>query len=179
VVEALEATHVADGGVGDDHAFEALGDLGRRPLDRLDLGDPHEVAHRHQPDEHAFVDDGDVPVAVLGEGGERVGDFLVGGHRVRVRGHPLGNRVARGVGAVGRDADHVAFGEDSDRLVAVDDHDRADLALAHPGGGLGDGLRGDRRDDRAAHDLGDRARPGNVSCGHLLPFYLARTPRRV
>ena len=98
VVEALEAAHVADGRVGHDHALEALGDLGRRALDRLHLGDAHEVAHRHQPDELRAVDDRDVAVPVLGQGRERLGGGHAGRHRVGVRRHPFRHVRVAGVG---------------------------------------------------------------------------------
>ena len=51
VVEAFEAAHVADRGLGDDDAFEARGTSCGEVLGRLDLRDAHEVAHRHDADE--------------------------------------------------------------------------------------------------------------------------------
>ena len=60
VVEALVAADVADLGVGDDHALQAAGHLGRP-----DLGDAHEVAQRHDADQLAARDHRHVAVATL------------------------------------------------------------------------------------------------------------------
>ena len=69
VVEALEAPDVADLGLGHDHALEPGRRLdGRGVHHRLDRGDAQQVAHRHDADEAVVVDDGDVAVAVRGEG---------------------------------------------------------------------------------------------------------------
>ncbi len=67
VVEAFEAAHVADSGLGDDDALEAARDLVRLGIGRLDHRDAHEVAHRHDADEPVGVDHRDVPVPVLRE----------------------------------------------------------------------------------------------------------------
>ena len=158
VVEAFEPAHVADGGVGDDEAFEAFRHLVGLRGCGLDLRDAHEVAHRHDADELLTLDDRDVTVAVLGEPRERGARLDVGTDRVGVGGHPLGDLGVRRVGAGGGEADHVALGEDADRaVVVVDHHDGTDALFAHAFGGDGEGFGGLRGDDRIRHDVGDRA----------------------
>src|SRR4051812_4846605 len=49
----------------------------------------------------------------------------------------------------------VAVGEEADRSLAVDQHDRADVALAHHLGDLAHRPLGRRRDDGFGHDLAD------------------------
>ena len=157
VVEAFEAAHVADGRVGDDHAFEPFGIscacasagwiIATRMRSRIETM-PTSFCRP--------VDDRDVAVAVLGERRERGARLDVGADRVGVGRHPLRDLRGRRVGAGGREAEHVAFGEDADRAVVVIDHDDgSDLALAHALRGGGDRLGRLRGDDRRAHEVGD------------------------
>jgi hypothetical protein len=143
VVEALHPPDVADLGLGDDHALQPRRRLDlARVDDRLDLGHPHQVAHRHDADQLAALDDGDVAVAVGAERSERLLDRQAGLDAVGVGGHPLGDLgpVARGAGR--GQAHDVALGEDADGAGAVGHDDRADGAVPHEGGGRGHGLVG-------------------------------------
>ena len=132
VVEAFEAAHVADRGLGDDDAFEPARHFVREVLRRLDLRDAHEVAHRHQTDQPLTVDHRDVAVAVLCQAGERDGGVDVGSDAVGIGRHPGAHRVDGGIGAGGREAHQVTFGEDADGPLAVDHHDGAHALLPHP-----------------------------------------------
>ena len=99
---------------------------------RLDLGDVHQVAQRHDADELAVVDHRDVAVAVLGELVERLLHRQVGRRAVDRLRHPLADLGVGRRRAGGVEAHEVALGEDADRSLAVDDDDRALLALGHP-----------------------------------------------
>jgi hypothetical protein len=172
VVEALEAPDVADLGVGHDHALEPGRRLdGRRVHDRLDRCDAQEVAHRDDADQAVALDHRDVAVAVRRQ---RVVGGLhadVGSDAVGHAGHPLGDLRAAGIDAGGAPTHEVALGEDADGSVAVDDHDGADAAVAHPGGGLGHGLVGEGGDHRGAHQLADGGDLRYVSFSHVNAGY--------
>ena len=158
VVEALEAAHVADRRLGDDHALQPGRRLdGGRVHHRLDLRHAHQRPQRHDADELAVVDHREVAVAVLGELVERLLHREVGRRAVDRLGHPLADLGVGGRRAGGVEADEVALGEDADRSLAVDDDDRALLALGHPLRHLRDALGGLAGDRRGAHHLGDRA----------------------
>ena len=75
-----------------------------------------------------------------------------------------------GLGGAGREADEIAFGEDSGGALAVDDDHRSHTLLTHTGRRGGDGLVGGGRDHRGAHDF------GNQHCA-LLPLPLCSPPR--
>ena len=165
MVEALETAHVADGRVGDNHAFESLRDVLGLCRSRLDHRDAHEITHRDDADEllagAGVLDDRDVPVAVLGECRKRSARLDAGTDRVGTACHPLRDLGGRGVGARRGQVDHVAFGEDPDRaVVVVDDHNGSDPPVVHPLRGNGDGLGGLRGDNRVRHDVGDGALAG-------------------
>ena len=130
--------------------------------DRLDLGDPHQVAHRHDADEGVALDDRDVAVAVVGQRGERLLHRQRRVDAVGVGGHQLGHLEAGGRRSGRGHAHDVALGQDADRPVAVDDDDRSERAVAHEGGCGGDGLVGRCGHHRRAHDVGHRADGG---CG--------------
>ena len=158
VVEALEAAHVAHRGLGHDHALEPGRRLdGGRVHDGLDLRHVHERPQRHDADDLAVVDHREVAVAVLGELVERLLHGEVGRRAVDRLRHPLADLGVGGRRAGGVEADEVALGEDADRALAVDDDDRALLALGHPLRHLRDALGGLAGDRRGAHHLGDRA----------------------
>src|SRR5690606_17072956 len=125
--------------------------------DRLDLRQPHQVAHRHDPDQLVALDHRQVPVAAVVEGGERLLHRHVGGDRVGVGGHQLGDLEVGRRRPAGDAAQDVALGEDADGAVAVDDDHGTDPAVVHAAGRGGDGLVGQGRHHRRAHDLGDRA----------------------
>ena len=103
------------------------------------------------------VDHREVAVAVLGELVERLLHGEVGRRAVDGLRHPLADLGVGGRRAGGVEADEVALGEDADRPLAVDDDDRALLALGHPLRHLRDALGGLAGDRRGAHHLGDRA----------------------
>ena len=151
VVEALGAADVADLGVGDHHALEAAGHLGR-----AEVGDAHQVAQRHDAHQFAVVHHRHVPVAALAHGAQRCRGVErrvdhVGrcGHRVR--------HVAE-VGAAGRrPAEHVALGDHAAHgACVVDHHHRADAAVVHALDHAGERLVLGGGHHGCAHDLFDR-----------------------
>ena len=160
VVEAFEAANVADRGLGDHDAFQTARHVLREMLGRLDLGDAHQVAHRHDADELVAVDDRDVPIAVLGERGERGGRLDVGRDRIGVGRHPVGDGL--GADACGGEAHQITLGEDADRASVVDDDHGADTLGTHPLGCGRHRLVGRRRDGRVTHDLADSPRFGTA-----------------
>ncbi len=181
VVEAFEAAHVADGGVGHDDALEPLRHLVRLGIGGLDHRDAHEVAHGDDPDQLETVDHRDVPVAPLGEAREgRTGlDRRTRG--VGIGGHPFRHLGRGGVRARGGEADHVALGEDPDRaVIVIDDDDGADLVFAHALRGDRHGLGGLRGDDRLTHEVADGSFYGHARHSTAVPgaFGARSTPVR-
>ena len=158
VVEALEASHVADLGLGHDHALEA------RRAPRCGQGATtgwieamrSRSRHRHDADEATVVDHGDVAVAVLGEGRRRPPARGVPG--ATTSGSPVihsatfdapGSTPAAPQRTRSRSV-RIPIGRSPSTTTT-----EPDRRVAHAGRRLGHGLVGQGGDHRRAHQLAD------------------------
>jgi hypothetical protein len=171
VVEALGPPHVAEGGLGHDHALQTRGRRHGQLVGRPQVGERHQVPQRDNSLQLVANHHGDVAVAVVGELLPGLVDGGVGVDALDLGHHPVGDRRGGGVGGGGRGPQQVALGDDPDGPVALHDHQRADAVGPHPLGGLVQGLTGQGGDDRLGHDGGDGAGghgaiglPGRTHC---------------
>ena len=83
------------------------------------------IAGGHHAQRPAVLDDGEVPEAALVHEAERLDEGLVRMHRLRLRGHDVGERGGRRVAPGGDHAkERIALGEDPGKPRAVDDEQR-------------------------------------------------------
>ena len=101
MVEALLAAHIADRGLGHDHAFQAAGDVGAGLTGRPDLGHGQQVAQGDHADQVPVVDHRKVAVVVVGEARPGRIHFVVDADHVGVGRHPPADRLGVGIGLRG------------------------------------------------------------------------------
>src|SRR3954451_396984 len=143
-------------------------DVGER---RVGVALDGEVAERDDAGRPLVLDDEDAADVLLAHEPDRVVDGLIDGQRRRP--HRGGLADARRVGVEPlRDDAHgdVTVGDDAGDLTVLDDHDRADVAVAHLARGVGDRRTGLDRARIGGHDLTDAlCHPNPSLCGwHLL-----------
>ena len=114
------------------------------------------VANPDHPEQVVALDDRQVPDLPLAHqpGGIEHGDADVDGERLAR--HHVADPNSVEVGALTREAEHVALGEDADEPAAVADGDRADAFLEHSQHGKPRGVVGVHRHHPRPHDVADR-----------------------
>ena len=119
----FQSPHVPHSCFGDDNALKAPRYVVRHLICRSKAGDGKQVANRNDADELACIHHREVTVAMVGQACPGSAGFLLGPEGVRIGGHPEPGPLATRIEARRRRPEQVAFRQDADRLVMVDDDD--------------------------------------------------------